>query len=136
MQVNFFTDITFCLRAMPSNMLPDAPIKKHQPQITSLTPQISSLKETLTPKLTPTTFSTAENNTVTPLLRETCTDIQEWLALVLLESPRIRADDSIDPYLSRYEVPDRDCASQNLVRLTWKGLIPSLWIAQLFIATL
>lgn len=79
----------------------------------------------------------AEDNKVTPLFRETCAEIQEWLALALLEAPRICADDSIDPYLSRYEVPDREhCTLRNLVKLTWKGLIPSKWITQLFIATL
>ena len=45
-------------------------------------------------------------------------DIFEWLSLLSLESPRILSADTIDPYLSRYEVPgsdagqsDNDCPS-------------------------
>ncbi|WEW61568.1 ribonuclease P subunit [Emydomyces testavorans] len=115
----------------------DAPIKKHHPQIFSCTPKISSLHNILTPPLTQSTFQTAQGDQASSLLRETCAATQEWLALVRLEAPRIRADDSIDPYLSRYTVPDREhCTSSNLVKLTWTGLIPSKWITQLFIATL
>ncbi|KAK5996616.1 hypothetical protein PT974_01953 [Cladobotryum mycophilum] len=38
-------------------------------------------------------------------LEEIATDIYEWLSLVRLESPRVTANDSIDPYLSRGSYP-------------------------------
>jgi ribonuclease P/MRP protein subunit RPP40 len=66
-------------------------------------------------------------------------DIAEWLALVSLESPRISANDDIDPYLSRYAVPEHQLAeppSSSIVRLQWHGLIPPAWTTQLFIRLL
>lgn len=58
----------------------------------------------------------------------------EWLSLAALQSPRIRVDDEIDPYLSRYSVPDRDSAViSNVVVLQWSGFIPALWIKGLLI---
>ncbi len=59
---------------------------------------------------------------------------QEWLGLVALQSPRVRADDEIDPYLSRYSVPDSGSAMvSDLVVLQWSGFIPALWIRSLWI---
>ena len=61
-------------------------------------------------------------------------EVHEWLGLVSLQSPRIREDDEIDPYLSRYSVPDLESAEPaNLVTLRWSGFIPSHWIKGLFI---
>lgn len=58
----------------------------------------------------------------------------EWLGLVALQSPRLRVDDEIDPYLSRYSVPDRDSAVvSNAVVLQWSGFIPALWVKGLLI---
>lgn len=56
-------------------------------------------------------------------------DLLEYLSLITLNSPRIYADDSVDPYLSRYRVPDpfpgvEDGAAveaRDLVSLNWKG---------------
>ncbi|KMU73254.1 hypothetical protein CISG_09987 [Coccidioides immitis RMSCC 3703] len=89
-----------------------------------------------TPSFTPSTFQ-AESEQAISELSDTCVEIQEWLALAFLGTPRLNADDSIDPYLSRYSVPNKEnCTSSNLVKLTWKGLLPSHWITQLLIATL
>ena len=56
-------------------------------------------------------------------------DMHEWLDLVALQSPRIRADDEIDSYLSRYSVPERNSAvASDLIVLVWSGFIPALWI--------
>ena len=58
----------------------------------------------------------------------------EWLSLVALESPRILPDDSIDPFLSRYQTPQNDSGKAlNMVTLTWTGFIPAIWIMHLFI---
>lgn len=34
-----------------------------------------------------------------------CAELYEWLSLVRLQSPRVETGDSIDPYLSCYQVP-------------------------------
>lgn len=70
-------------------------------------------------------------------LQETCGSISEWLALVQLSSPRVSADDHVDPYLSRYAVPGSDKASTiDLISLKWHGFISSSWTTQLFAALL
>ena len=63
--------------------------------------------------------------------------LAEWLAMVALESPRVDANDNIDPYLSRYSVPDVDNSSpSDLISLKWHGFINPQWITNLFIALL
>lgn len=69
-------------------------------------------------------------------LQETCGSISEWLSLVQLSSPRVSADDHIDPYLSRYAVPGSDKAIIDLISLKWHGLISSTWTAQILVALL
>ncbi|KAI1917735.1 hypothetical protein LOZ61_000355 [Ophidiomyces ophidiicola] len=129
----------FCDLSSTSSILgeeTDAPIKKHQPQIFPCTSTTSSFRDILVPPLTPSTFVTDEGRATSAFI-ETCHEIQEWLALAFLDSPRIHANDTIDQYLSRYSVPDQEnCTQTNLVKISWKGLIPSPWIIQLFIATL
>ncbi|KAL1857269.1 hypothetical protein Plec18167_004747 [Paecilomyces lecythidis] len=62
-----------------------------------------------------------------------CQEFSEWIALVSLGSPRVVAGDSVDPYLSRYSVPQVELSKpSDLVSLKWRGLIPAHWINQLF----
>lgn len=66
-------------------------------------------------------------------------EIYEWLSLVGIESPRILAKDSIDNYLSRYQVPSTSFAQsdsgkpQSIVRVSWSGLLPASLLRNLFI---
>ncbi|KAF7589323.1 hypothetical protein BBP40_004476 [Aspergillus hancockii] len=70
-------------------------------------------------------------------LRDHCDEISEWLAMVTLGSPRVTANDDIDPFLCRYSVPDADDAkSSDIVSLRWRGLLPPKWIMSLFLALL
>ncbi|KAJ5138635.1 Ribonuclease P Rpp40 [Penicillium bovifimosum] len=67
-------------------------------------------------------------------LQEYCGSLSEWIAMVQMNSPRVSADDNIDPYLSRYAVPDADeSRALDLVKLKWHGLISSQWVMQLFL---
>ena len=62
-------------------------------------------------------------------------DVSEWLGLISLQSPRIAVDDVIDPYLSRYAVPQSESRQPQptaLVSLRWQGVMTSRWISQLF----
>lgn len=66
---------------------------------------------------------------------ELSVEISEWLALVTLDSARIRSGDTIDPYLSRYEVPNlAEANSSNLVRVKWSGFLHGAWITSLLVA--
>ncbi|KAL9604491.1 MAG: hypothetical protein Q9219_000456 [cf. Caloplaca sp. 3 TL-2023] len=61
-------------------------------------------------------------------------EISEWLSLVSLQSPRVRQDDHIDPYLCRYSKPNGDPANdKHLVVKQWSGLIPAPWLRHMFI---
>ncbi|KAF2032578.1 hypothetical protein EK21DRAFT_109962 [Setomelanomma holmii] len=68
--------------------------------------------------------------------QEEALNLLEWLNLVSLDSPRIRAGDSIDAHLSRYEVPDlgSGIATRELVCVRWKGFIPPAWVRDEFLA--
>ena len=71
----------------------------------------------------------------------------EWLGLFILESDRILGNDSIDPYLSRYEVPDlRDDVGTeadvpaptkacNMVKIRWHGFISPAFTTALWMTT-
>lgn len=79
----------------------------------------------------------AEEVVVDPTFEE---QLLEWLGLVLLSSPRVRANDEIDPYLCRYNLPgiqdtkeNHDMMVQTLYHMQWKGLVPSSFILHMFL---
>ncbi|PGH01722.1 ribonuclease P/MRP protein subunit RPP40 [Blastomyces parvus] len=125
----------FCdLTPSPTYSAEDAPIKRHHPQIIQCAPDVNVLGTIMVPPLH---LSGLETDAGKEFLHETCDEIQEWLGLVVLDSPRVHVNDTIDPYLSRYAPPNQDeCQPVELVRISWKGLLSSAWITQLFAATL
>lgn len=69
------------------------------------------------------------------------TELLEWLGLVCLDSPRVRAGDGIDSFLSRYEVPrfggpDEELKAVDVVKLRWHGFMPAVWVAKVFTAAI
>ncbi|OCL01504.1 hypothetical protein AOQ84DRAFT_306556 [Glonium stellatum] len=105
----------------------ESPIAKHCPILKSIRPTITNLPNTLVPTIT--AISDTYN-------ADASADLLEWLGLVSLDSPRIRAHDSIDPYLSRYQVPElgeSDPVARNLVRMRWYGFIPPNFIRDVYI---
>ncbi|PGH18545.1 hypothetical protein AJ79_00324 [Helicocarpus griseus UAMH5409] len=125
----------FCdLTKSPSYSEEEAPIRKHHPQIIQCAPNVEPLGTLMVPPLY---LSDLQTDAGREFLHETCGEIQEWLGLAFLNSPRVHENDTIDPYLSRYALPDHDeCVKTDLVKISWKGLLPSVWITQLFTATL
>ena len=68
------------------------------------------------------------------VLEEEAFDIVEWLDLVALGSPRVDVGDKIDPYISRYSVPEAEEArNMDLVVVKWEGLLSSVWVTKLLI---
>jgi ribonuclease P/MRP protein subunit RPP40 len=57
----------------------------------------------------------------------------EWVAMVQINSPRVSGGDDVDPYLSRYSVPD-NCEPLDLLSIKWRGFISSRWVMDLFLA--
>lgn len=70
-------------------------------------------------------------------LEDLATDAYEWLSLLRLESPRVDSGDTIDPYLSRYQVPAQEEATGTsqvkLCRVTWQGLLSGVWVRNLLL---
>lgn len=106
------------------------PISKHAPWIHRIEPSETKLEHILVPKLSardlPSLYS-----------EEDALDLLEYLQLLSLNSPRLKASDNIDPYLSRYEVPDsgNGIVTKNMVRVRWTGFIPPAFVRGLFIMT-
>ncbi|KAJ3119150.1 hypothetical protein HK098_005743 [Nowakowskiella sp. JEL0407] len=51
----------------------------------------------------------------------------EWVGLCCIDSPRIKVNDSIDPYLAVYE-PPKPCEKVDLISLTFRGLISNSFL--------
>lgn len=63
-------------------------------------------------------------------------ELQEWMSLAMLESPRIRANDTIDSYLCRYSPPKNTSMINSrpirLYKVQWRGLVHSGFVQSLF----
>lgn len=106
----------------------NTPLQKHQPEIVECDVTRIPHREVLVP---PSQMDITES-TPSEDVQEHCNALSEWLAMVALESPRVTANDTIDPYLSRYSVPDaNDSNPTNLISLKWHGFINSRWITRL-----
>jgi ribonuclease P/MRP protein subunit RPP40 len=66
-------------------------------------------------------------------LQEHLGSLLEWIALVQINSPRVSGEDDIDPFLSRYSVPE-NCEPSDLISVKWHGYISSRWVMELFLA--
>lgn len=62
---------------------------------------------------------------------EMATELYEWLSLVRLGSPRILPGDNIDPYISRYSLPECQGGQTAVQRISWEGLLSSSWVSDL-----
>jgi ribonuclease P/MRP protein subunit RPP40 len=130
----FFWPVSGLIISFAINDVDTGVLSKHHPQIMTCIPQKITLQDILTPPLD---ISQVQALSDRELLEESCRELSEWLALVSLNSPRVHTDDSIDPYLSRYVVPRHcDAKSSNFVKISWKGLIPPVWITQLLVTIL
>ncbi|KAJ9272106.1 hypothetical protein DTO212C5_1869 [Paecilomyces variotii] len=120
----------FCdLSSEPNYTGQGSPLEKHHPTIVSCSPLRKDYHDVLVPPIDMGGLVDASQDDVQDL----CQEFSEWIALVSLGSPRVVAGDSVDPYLSRYSVPQVEISKpSDLVSLKWRGLIPSHWISQLF----
>ncbi|RCI14352.1 hypothetical protein L249_5951 [Ophiocordyceps polyrhachis-furcata BCC 54312] len=64
-------------------------------------------------------------------LGETATELYEWLSLIRLRSPRAAANDTIDPFLSRYSAPGGAHGQTNVCLLSWQGFMAATWLRSL-----
>ncbi|KZF22326.1 hypothetical protein L228DRAFT_150571 [Xylona heveae TC161] len=111
----------------------DAPIAVHHPVTTTVQAAKMSTDLVLVPPLSPPDDATSHPGYG---FQDYSVEVHEWLGLVALGSSRVRPNDSIDPYLCRYEVPDlANSREEQVTRLQWRGLLPAKWIAELYSLT-
>lgn len=93
-------------------------------------PNISENIDAVVPELTPDAgfLSSAGRED----FEDFATSLYEWLSLVRLQSPRIQIGDQIDPYLSRYQVPDGGSEGK-LCKISWQGFLTPSWSRQALI---
>lgn len=113
--------------------VPD-PLSRHYPTQYTSHPEISEGLLVKVPSLKPPAAILDRRDSLE--LEEFATDIYEWLSLLRLGSPRVDANDKIDPYLSGYSVPGDAEDGQNgqnhrLCRISWQGFIPPNWTRQI-----
>lgn len=108
------------------------PINRVQPQLITCEPQETDHEQIITPPFYKNGKVLEEMSEGD--LQEHSGSLSEWLAMVQMASPRLSGADDVDPYLSRYAVPDADESQDcDLMSLKWHGLISSRWITQLFL---
>ena len=110
----------------------EVPLAQHHPSTKSIPPIKTEVMSVLVPPLDEPLKSTSST-----AFEDEAVDLLEWLGLVALESPRVQHNDSVDPYLCRYGIPNEDRAvNSDLTKVRWSGLIPAPWIRSLFIECL
>jgi ribonuclease P/MRP protein subunit RPP40 len=106
------------------------PISIHQPFIHNIDPVITAIPGVTVPKLNLSDLTGLYD-------QEDALALQEYIHLLSLSSPRLSANDSIDPHLSRYEVPTFDMnvklETRNMVRVRWRGFMGPRFVRDLFL---
>lgn len=105
------------------------PISKHAPKIMKVAPEIRMMKSQSVPTLSPGDFTQLYSD-------ENAVHLLEYLHMISLDSPRLQSNDNIDPYLSRYEIPDLGnvLVPRNMIRLRWIGFIPPAFACDVFLS--
>jgi ribonuclease P/MRP protein subunit RPP40 len=93
---------------------------------------VRNLETKLVPlKMPPSIITSADR----PGLEEWASALYEWFSLIRLMSPRVEAQDSIDPFLSRYDAPtmdaDGEAGTMRLCKMSWQGLLSADWLHEL-----
>ncbi|KAL1306911.1 hypothetical protein AAFC00_005554 [Neodothiora populina] len=134
---NVFTDaLTWLFYDLRSPSQQDSgPIKDFQPFHRTVTPEVVTMDSVRVPAFPDRIEEGGDVGAVE------VTELLEWLTLVCLDSPRVKDNDDIDSYLSRYEVPrfgagEKQPEAMDLLKLRWHGFMPSIWVAKAFAAAL
>jgi ribonuclease P/MRP protein subunit RPP40 len=105
-------------------------LSKHAPWIHEMEPSTTMLEGVLVPKL-------GESALDKLYEQDESLDMLEYLNLLSLESPRLKAKDSVDPAISRYEVPDfgPGRTTRDMVCVRWRGLLTPAFVRDVFLGT-
>lgn len=102
----------------------DAPIKQHHPFEYGVDAVVTTLDGIVTPNLPAGKLLDLEG----------AEEVLEWLSMLSLESPRVRAHDNMDSFLCRYQLsgPDESGQISSLLKLRWHGFAPSEFVMTIF----
>ena len=103
-----------------ASVIPD-PLDTHMPLKRQVEPEITKDMTVAMPSLNPPIYGKDTTD-----FEEYSQDLHEWFSLVMLNSPRISYEDTIDPALSRYRPPNNQQKCR-LVKMVWRGFIPPAW---------
>ncbi|KAK0743419.1 ribonuclease P 40kDa subunit-domain-containing protein [Schizothecium vesticola] len=118
----------FC-NTSKTTLNPD-PVQQYSTTSQNPTPQISADIDAIQPSFQSAIASIASGDKDD--LETYSTEIYEWLSLIRLESPRVHAGDQIDPFLSRYQVPEGGTRAK-VCKISWHGFISPSWCRQVLI---
>jgi ribonuclease P/MRP protein subunit RPP40 len=103
-------------------------LSRHAPWVHEVEPTVIRLEGCLCPKLGSGDLSVLYEE-------DESLEMLEYIHMLSLDSPRIKANDAIDPHLSRYEVPDfgAGVATRGFVCVRWKGFVSPAFIRDVFL---
>ncbi|KIX04683.1 uncharacterized protein Z518_05553 [Rhinocladiella mackenziei CBS 650.93] len=119
------------------------PIAAHHPTIHTLIPSIETLSTALTPSSLTSALCLSPTTTPCEETQESLHELFEYVDMLALSSPRVQVADKVDPFISRYAVPDishgldldvSNRPGQNIKALKWTGMIPTQWVLGLMYA--
>ncbi|KAE8452386.1 hypothetical protein EG329_001086 [Mollisiaceae sp. DMI_Dod_QoI] len=116
--------VTWLFLNLESQVLTPEPLDAHFPVKKSASAQTFQDIQVKLPRLEPPIEADASFGAD---FEDYAVELHEWLSLLLLDSPRILADDKIDPYLSRYVPPGDPSDRCKMVKVRWRGFISALW---------
>ncbi|RDA94377.1 hypothetical protein CP533_3816 [Ophiocordyceps camponoti-saundersi (nom. inval.)] len=122
---NSLLGLTLLMTLAPSLKL----IEAHKPAI--FTANAATLQDIEVSNVTPQIAASVLTDGDRASLEETATELYEWLSLIRLRSPRVAATDTIDPFLSRYSVPDGAHGQTRICLLSWQGFMTATWLRTL-----
>lgn len=107
-----------------------APIDEHHPRWFTAVPEERQISDVSVPALSDDYFKD----------KEYAAEVEEWLGLIVLQSPRVKITDVVDPYICRYSLPEHDDALEpthvdKILRLQWSGFLTSRAVLMIFLAT-
>jgi ribonuclease P/MRP protein subunit RPP40 len=115
----------------------EGPISKHHPFRYEVKPEVTIITDISVPSIP---------NGRKELSYTYAEELFEWVGLIGIDSPRLRAGDSIDPYLCRYQVPreynaedqeveeGQSSHTASVVRMRWRGFASPHFIKNVLVS--
>ena len=106
------------------------PLDKHHPHVMTCLPTKTISEAVIVPPFD--VIRSKDSSSIAS--EEEAIELQEWLSLIALESPRIFDGDAIDPYLYRHNAIEEGRASTKALALvSWSGLFSGDWARNFFL---